>query len=488
VSAFGHQAVDPHPDQIYLGGGWRTAHSTARTQVINPATEQSWAQVPAADEQDVDKAVRAAYQAFTGTGWRDLSAHRRAEYLLRLADELEKRSEMMSHVLTAENGSPVAETAGAAAHSASVLRYNASLADVLDEPDLRPFPAGGAHTLVCHVPVGVAALIAPWNFPLTLVMVKLAPALLAGCTVVVKPAPETPMNLRVLIEAVEATGIPAGVVNVVTGGRETGEALVRHPLVSKVAFTGSTVAGRSIARTCGELLRPVTLELGGKSAAIVLPDADLDQVAGSVLRTCLRNTGQTCYACTRILAPHHSYDRIIDLVTDVVAAAPQGDPFDQSTVFGPVVSERQRARVEQYLAIGRSEGARVTTGGGRPANLPVGWYVRPTVFRDVDSRMRIAQEEIFGPVLTVIPYADVDDAVRIANDSAYGLGGSVFGADTEHATTVAQRMDTGSVGINFFASNHAAPFSGRKDSGLGVEFGLEGLLAFCRTQSIHRRG
>ena len=474
-----------HTD-LFIGGQWRAASTTGRIDVVNPATEEVWASVPDADAADVDAAVRAARVALPD--WRGIGAAARAEVVLRFADELAARGEGMARVITAENGTPIAETSAAASHSAGILRYFATLADLVDAVDVRPFPnAPGSYTEVSREAVGVCALIAPWNFPLGLVMVKLAPALIAGCTVVIKPAAETPLDLRVLMEAAVAAGIPAGAINVITGGRETGSLLVQHPLVDKVAFTGSTEAGRIIAQQCGSLLRPVTLELGGKSAAILLDDVDLDYFGTMLNRTCLRNTGQTCYNSTRILAPRSRYGEIVELVAGVVASTKQGDPLELDTVYGPTVSARQRDRVEGYIALGRAEGATVATGGGRPA-FDRGFFVQPTVFSDVDNRMRIAQEEIFGPVLVVIPFDDDSDAARIANDSQFGLGGSIFSADESRAAALARTIETGSIGVNFFGSNHAAPFGGWKDSGLGVEYGPEGLNAYLRLKSVHRKG
>lgn len=473
-----------HTD-LFIGGQWRAASAAGRIDVVNPATEEVWASVPDADAADVDAAVRAARAALPD--WRGIGAAARAEVVLRFADELAARGEGMARVITAENGTPIAETSAAASHSAGILRYFATLADLVDAVDVRPFPnAPGSYTEVSREAVGVCALIAPWNFPLGLVMVKLAPALIAGCTVVIKPAAETPLDLRVLLEAAVAAGIPAGAINVITGGRETGSLLVQHPLVDKVAFTGSTEAGRIIAQQCGSLLRPVTLELGGKSAAILLDDVDLDYFGTMLNRTCLRNTGQTCYNSTRILAPRSRYGEIVELAAGVVASTKQGDPLELDTVYGPTVSARQRDRVEGYIALGRAEGATVATGGGRPA-FDRGFFVQPTVFSDVDNRMRIAQEEIFGPVLVVIPFDDDSDAARIANDSQFGLGGSIFSADESRAAALARTIETGSIGVNFFGSNHAAPFGGWKDSGLGVEYGPEGLNAYLRLKSVHRR-
>ncbi|HEV7534336.1 MAG TPA: aldehyde dehydrogenase family protein, partial [Acidimicrobiia bacterium] len=437
--------IETH-DDIYVDGAWRPAHSPERIPVVNPADEETIAFVPDGDAADVDAAVHAARRAFPD--WAHTSPKERADRLGALAAALEARQGEIARVITAENGSPIAETAMAAAHAATQLRYYAGLADDLAAADIRPNPAASAETLVRREPFGVAALIVPWNFPLGLIVAKLAPALMAGCTTVVKPAGETPLDARLLAAAAQEAGLPAGTLNIVTGGRATGAALVEHPEVAKVAFTGSTPAGRVIAEACGRLLRPVTLELGGKSAAVLLDDVDLDVFAAALLRVTLRNTGQTCYACTRVVAPAARYRDIVDLIATVVSEAPQGDPLDPDTVFGPVVSDRQRARVEDYIRIGRDEGARIVVGGGRPSRLPRGFYVEPTVFASVDAHMRVAQEEIFGPVLTVLPYDGEDEAVRIANATPYGLGGAVFSADGERALGVADRLETGNVGVN----------------------------------------
>jgi len=336
----------------------------------------------------------------------------------------------------------------------------------------------------------VCALIAPWNFPINLMVTKLAPALLAGCTVVMKPASPTPLSFRIIVDAVTAAGVPAGVVNYVTGPGRMGDLMVRHPKVAKVAFTGSTPVGRHIAAACGELLRPATLELGGKSSAIVMEDADLDDMAAKLIRSCMRNTGQTCYISTRILAPASRFDEVVDMVAETIAAAPQGDPLDPATVFGPSANRSQYKSVLEHLESAKDEGARFTTGDA-PAQLngglADGLFIQPTVLAEVTPEMRVAREEIFGPVITILKYADLDDAISLANNAEFGLGGIVFGTDQDKALEVAEAMNTGSVGINFFASNHAAPFGGRNDSGLGVEYGPEGLAAYLTYQSIHRR-
>ncbi len=295
------------------------------------------------------------------------------------------------------------------------------------------------------------------------------------------------MAARLLMQATAAAGLPPGVVNLVTGADEAGAALVSHPGVDKISFTGSTDVGRGIGEACGRLLRPVTLELGGKSPAVVLDDADADVLAANILRVAMRNTGQTCKACTRLIVPASRHDELLDVVADVVSSAPIGDPADPATFFGPLVSARQRERVLGYLGLGRAEGAKAVVGGGTPAQFDRGFYVEPTVFRDVGPGMRIAQEEIFGPVLVVVPYDTLDDAARIANDSAYGLAAAVFGEDIDRAMASAGRIHTGNVGINHYGSNAAAPFGGLKASGLGTEQGPEGLAQYLELTSIHRQ-
>jgi aldehyde dehydrogenase (NAD+) len=483
-------ALEMYTDDLFIGGQWVKSGSGAFIDVTDPATEEIWARVPAADEADINKAVAAASAAFRGRGWRDIGGHARAEYMRKLADEFEARSEALALIITSENGTPITETRAAGKHGAGLLRYYANLADFVEKKDERAYPdRPGHYTEVHRHPRGVCALIAPWNYPVALVMIKLAPALIAGCTVVIKPASETPLDLRILMEASVAAGLPAGVINLVTCTRHTVGALVEHPDVAKVAFTGSTEVGRFLAEQCGRLLKPVTLELGGKSASIVLEDADLDFFGASVTRTSLRNTGQTCYNATRILAPHSRYDDVVDAVASAVAHTVQGDPFDTNTVFGPSASKKQFQTVTSYIGIGQDEGARVATGGsGRPEGLDRGYFAKPTVFANVDNSMRIAQEEIFGPVLVVIPYKDEQDAIRIANESPYGLGGNIFTTDPEHGAEIAAQVETGSMGINFYGSNLAAPFGGWKDSGVGMEYGPEGVNAYTRLQSIHRVG
>ncbi len=388
--------------------------------------------------------------------------------------------------MTIQNGMPtiVAQDIEAV-FPAILVRYYADLmrGGVADE--VRPGMAGGS-TRVVHDPIGVVAAIVPWNVPQGITFLKLAPALAAGCTVVLKPAEETVFDAFSVAEAAIAAGLPPGVLNIVPAGREVGAYLVAHPGVDKVSFTGSTAAGRSIAETCGRLLRPVTLELGGKSAAIVLDDADLSEHSEAFFSATLLNNGQICWLNTRILVPESNYTAVVDSVTDMVKSLKIGNPLDASTHIGPLVSARQRDRVEGYIAKGRADGFEVTAGGGRPSDLDTGWFVEPTVFVGVDNSATIAQEEIFGPILTVIPYRDEDDAIAIANDSVYGLGGSVWTSDPARGEEIACRIRTGTVGINAYSNDPWAPFGGVKASGLGRELGPEGLRSFQNVKSIYR--
>src|SRR4029079_4093324 len=339
--------------------------------------------------------------------------------------------------------------------------------------------------LVRHGGVGLAAAIVPWNVPQFVTMSKLAPALLAGCSIVIKPSPETPLDAFFMADLLTEAGVPKGVLSVVPAGREVGEHLVRHPGVDKVAFTGSTAAGRRIASICGEQLKRYSLELGGKSAAIVLDDADLELTMGGLKFASLMNNGQACVAQTRILASKKRYAEVVDALGAMVGSMQVGDPSDPATEIGPLVAQRQQERVEKYIALGQEEGARVVVGGsGRPDGFDRGWYVQPTVFADATNDMRIAREEIFGPVLTVIPFAAPADAVRIANDSEYGLAGSVWTNDIDQGMDIARRVRTGTYAVNQYNMDFMAPFGGFKGSGVGREFGPEGVDHYTELTSI----
>ncbi|OXR41265.1 Geranial dehydrogenase [Nocardia cerradoensis] len=475
-------------DRFYIGGTWRTPASSAKISVISPNTEQVIGQVPDGDPSDIDAAVAAARAAFDDpSGWSHWAPAQRADAMDRLADALDKRVPDMVQAVSSQNGMPVAVSEKLeAVFPQLLLRYYAGMLREASFEETRPGLLGGS-TLVGRAPIGVVGAIVPWNFPQALAAFKYAPGLAAGCTFVIKPSPETVFDSYVLAEAIEEARIPAGVINIVPGGREVGAYLVEHPDIDKVAFTGSTGAGRSIAEACGRLLRPVTLELGGKSAAIILDDANLDLAAigEQLFGATLLNNGQTCYLGTRVLAPKSRYQEIVDVFTALAGSLQVGDSLDPQTQIGPMASARQRERVESYIAKGIGDGARVTVGGGRPEGLDRGWFVQPTIFADVDNRSAIAQEEIFGPVLSLIPYEGDDDAIRIANDSAYGLGGSVWTGDHDRGVEVARRVKSGTIGINNYLPDPTAPFGGVKASGLGRELGPEALSAYLETKSIY---
>jgi aldehyde dehydrogenase (NAD+) len=475
-------------DSLFIGGEWVRPSSPARIDVTSASTEEFIGSVPEAQEADVDAAVAAARRAFDDPGgWSQWEPAERAAAIERLADQLEARGEEMARRVSAQNGMPISiATQLEGGFPVIVLRYLAGLLASATFEEERPGVLGGT-TIVRREPIGVAAGIVPWNYPQTLAAFKYAPALAAGCTVVLKPSPETVLDAFLFAEAVVAAGIPAGVINIVPGGREVGAYLVAHRDVDKVAFTGSTAAGRRIAETCGRLLRPVTLELGGKSAAIVLDDAELDlaKIGNDLFASTLLNNGQTCYLGTRVLAPRSRYDEVVETMAAFASSLAVGDALDPATQIGPMASLTHRDRVEGYIAKGTSDGARLVTGGGRPQQLDRGWFVEPTVFAGVDNASTIAQEEIFGPVLSVISYSDEDDAVRIANDSDYGLGGSVWTSDPERGKAVARRVRTGTIGINRYLPDPGAPFGGVKASGIGRELGPDAISAYQQLKSIY---
>ncbi len=466
---------------LYIGGELVEPATSATIDVINPYTEEVAGRVPEASAADVDRAVEAARVAFE-SDWSQMPVAERAEILGRASVGIQARMDDLTRLITTEMGSPYSWCMfGQVLAPTMVLDYYAELGKSFELEETRPGMFGPV--VVRREPVGVAAAIVPWNVPLFVTILKLAPAFLAGCTVVLKPAPETPLSAYDLHEVFAEAGLPAGVLNIVAAGREVGEHLVTHSGVDKVGFTGSTAAGRRIAALCGERLRPCTLELGGKSAAIVLEDADLAQTVQGVIDGGILNNGQACVAQTRILAPKSRYTEVVDALTEAVASQVVGDPMDPATQVGPLVADRQRDRVLGLIDKGRGEGARITTGGGRP-DIATGYFVEPTVFADVTNDMVIAREEIFGPVLSVISYDGVDDAVRIANDSPYGLSGSVWSADGDAAAAVARRMETGTVTVNHFGMAFGAPFGGYKDSGLGRELGPEGVDAYLQKKAI----
>ncbi|NIB38918.1 aldehyde dehydrogenase [Pseudomaricurvus alkylphenolicus] len=468
---------------FYINNEWQAPSGHAEFSVINPATERIIATVPKGENADIDRAVAAAREAFDKGPWPRMSAAERAQCMKELSAALQADLPALAALITQEMGSPMSfSLPGQAYASTMVLDYYAQLAQSYPFEEQR---AGLQKPLLVRgLPVGVVAAITPWNVPLFTLMLKLAPALAAGCTLVLKPSPETPLSTYALIEAVAKTSIPPGVINLVPADRDVGEYLVSHPGVDKVSFTGSTVAGRKIGGICGQQLKRCTLELGGKSAAIILDDANLDKVVPELLPAAIMNSGQACIAQTRILAPRQRYTEIVETFSAAFSSLKVGDPMQQDTHIGPLFSQHHRERVESYINLGQQEGASVVTGGGRPRHLERGWYIEPTLFADVDNNMRIAQEEIFGPVVVMIPYDSDADAARIANDSDYGLSGSVWGEDTERGLDIARQVRTGTYTVNGLSLDFNGPFGGFKQSGLGRELGPEGLQAYLETQCI----
>jgi len=472
--------------QLYIGGTWTTPAGNDTIVVHSAATEDRIGSVPRGSEADIDAAVAAARTAFDApAGWATWHPKERAEILERFAEELEIRGDETARRVSMQNGMPIGVAQQfEAGFPPLLLRYYSELMASGSAEEARPGMLGGT-SLVSKQPVGVVGAIVPWNVPQGITFLKLAPALAAGCTFVLKPAEETVLDAFLMAEAAEAAGLPEGVLNIVAGGRDVGAYLVGHPGIDKVSFTGSTAAGQWIAETCGRLLRPVTLELGGKSAAIILEDADLAALIEPFFASTLLNNGQICWLSTRVLAPRSRYTEIVDTITDLARSLPLGDPLDPETKVGPLVSQRQRDRVEGYIAKGKSEGARLTTGGVRPAEFDRGWFLEPAIFADLDNNATVAREEIFGPVLSLIPYSDEDEAVALANDSIYGLGGTVWSSDLEHAASVARRVRSGTIGVNHYLNDPVAPFGGIKQSGMGRELGPEALNAFQVYKTIY---
>ncbi len=469
--------------KLFIGGNWVAPLSGETIKVVSPFTEEVIAQVPSASRADMDAAVAAAREAFDRGPWPRASLAERMQVLRRLGVALGERQDLIATLISEEMGCPISLSRRIQA-AGPKLAVEAFLDLAAQYPFNTVRVSNTGNALVIREPVGVVAAIVPWNVPLTISIMKLVPALLSGCTAVLKPAPETPLDAYLLAEILASAGLPEGVLNVIPAEREVSEHLVTHDGVDKVAFTGSTAAGRHIAALCGRDLRRVTLELGGKSAAIILDDADLDAAAESLRSGSLRNSGQVCSLKTRIVVPRAREAEFLDRLTAMVASMPVGDPADPATQIGPLVSARQRERVEGYIELGRAEDAKLVLGGGRPAGLDRGWFVQPTVFTAVKPAMRIAQEEIFGPVLTVLTYDSEDEAVAIANDSEYGLNGSVFTSDLEHGLEIARKIRTGTVELNGSPVGRHAPRGGFKASGIGREMGTEGFDAFVEIKSI----
>jgi betaine-aldehyde dehydrogenase len=466
--------------QLYVGGAWIESASAARIDVVNPATEEVIGQVPAGDAADVDKAVAAAKAAFPS--WSELAPKERADFLQAAADALAARGDELGELISRDMGMPLAFSKMI---QAGLPTFNmAHFAELARTFDVDGEELG--NSLIVREPVGVVGCITPWNYPLHQVVLKVGAALAAGCTVVVKPSEVAPLSAYLLAEVFDGVDLPAGVFNLVSGtGEVVGEALVVHPDVDMISFTGSTRAGKRVSELASATVKPVALELGGKSPNVILDDADLEAAVTDGVAKCFLNSGQTCSALTRMLVPRDRLAEAEQIAGAVADAFTPGDPFEESTRLGPLVSETQRDRVRGYIEKGVAEGARLVTGGAEaPEGLEKGYFVRPTVFSDVASDMVIAQEEIFGPVLSIIPYEDEEDAVRIANDSIYGLAGGVWSGDEERAKRVARRIRTGQVEINGGAFNPLAPFGGYKQSGHGRELGRFAVEEFLQVKSL----
>jgi len=469
-------------DRIFIDGEWAAPHSAEVISVENPYDRSIIGSAPDGSAEDVDRAVRAARAAFDHGPWPRMTGEERGVWMERLADALEERASGTVSLIVDEIGQP-ASVAGfmAGVRPVQHLRFYAELARGIEFETRRPNRDRGGDSLLRREPVGVAALIVPWNHPQSSTSIKMAPALAAGCTVVIKPASESPLDIARLADAAASIGFPAGVINIVPGGRETGRMLVSHPGIDKVAFTGSTAAGRHIASVCGERLIPATLELGGKSAAIVLEGSDIAQTLAALRAGSFGNTGQNCIALTRVLAPASLYDELLDGLVDLARDLRVGDPKDAATEIGPLINEAALTRVTGIVDRARHEGARILAGD--TAAPDGGYFFAPRIVADAAPESEIAQNEIFGPVVSIHRYTDVDDAVRIANGTPYGLGGAVFG-EPERAVEVARRIRTGSIGIDGYRADINLPFGGVGASGIGRELGPEALQSYLRTKSI----
>jgi len=473
----------PLRDQLFIGAEWRTAEASEWIEVENPATEEPIGRIPHASDAEADAAVAAAARAFAEGPWPRMPMAERADVLERVKDGLLARAEDIARLYIEDQGGTAAFAPYTAGYIATIMSDFIERARAFDEsPEDRRSPYG--HAIVLREPVGPVAAIVPWNAPLILAVIKIVPALLAGCPVVMKVSPETPLASFVLAEACAEAGFPEGVISLLPGGRELGARLVADPAIRHVSFTGSTASGQAVMRAAADNMTRLTLELGGKSAAIVLDDIDPVDYLPKVFPASLLQCGQVCTTQSRILVPRRRHTEYRDALADLFRSLKVGDPTDPETLLGPLVSRAQRERTEGFVEIARGEGAEIVTGGRRPADLPRGYYYEPTLVDGVTNDMRIAREEVFGPVISLLTYEDDADAVRIANDSEFGLGNGVFTKDIDRAVAMARRLESGTVSVNSFACIMTEPWGGFKKSGLGREGGREGIEAFLEYKQI----
>ncbi len=471
-----------HPDKVWIGGVWQIAHSGWTIDLVSPNSETVIGQVAEADDADMDAAVAAARAAFDHGPWTQMSPQERGMILRKMAEHLRARESEIAKAWTAQMGGLASFAGPMTAGSTMTFDMIIGLCDSFAFAEKRPTMAG-AMAVVAYEPVGVVAAIAPWNGPYGIMLNKVAYALVAGCTVIMKPSPETPLEAYIIAEAAEAAGIPPGVVNLVCGHREASDHLVCNHGVDKVSFTGSTLAGKRIASVCGERIARCTLELGGKSAAIIRDDFPTDAAAKLLTGTITMMSGQICAMLSRAIVPRKRHDELAEAIAVEMAKVVIGYSDDPATQLGPLAMKRQLERVEGYIEEGKKT-ATLVYGGGRPAHLNRGYFIEPTLFANVDNKSRIAQEEIFGPVLSLIPCDDEEDAIRIANESNYGLSGSVLTSDAQAAYDIGRRLRTGGFGQNGMKLDFGLPFGGFKQSGIGREGGPDGLSAFLEVKTL----
>jgi acyl-CoA reductase-like NAD-dependent aldehyde dehydrogenase len=470
--------------RFFIDGEWVEPRGGEVYSLAEASTGKHLGDAALGSAADIDAAVRAARRTLDEGPWGGTNAGERAEFMRQFAAALSARRDSTAELVSRENGMPITLSVGYnGTGPAAMLRYYAKLieAAALEQPQA----SRRGSTIVRREPVGVVGAIAPWNYPQSLSMFKIAPALAAGCTIVLKPSPETALDAYVFAEAAREANLPPGVLNIVPADRDAGSALVTHPLVDKIAFTGSTQAGRIIGSQCAQLVRRCTLELGGKSASIFLDDADIDVFRAGLGEASFPNNSQTCTTQARILAPRSRYAEVVDAVAQFSRDLTVGNALDPATTCGPMATERHLERVLGYIEVGRQSDARLVAGGGRPAGVDGGWFVEPTVFADVSNTDQLAREEVFGPVIAVIPYEGDDEAIQIANDTEYGLAGSVWTSDEERGIDVARRIRTGTIGVNYYEIDIMAPFGGMKQSGIGRELGPQALDSYLEYKSIY---